>query len=55
MPLAKMLFLYSGIQVLEGTVLPEKHLSLEDKKLVQAAEGSKDMFISALDEIRGSN
>jgi len=53
-PLAQIFFLYSGIQVLEGNAVPEKHLSPEIKKLVQAAETNKDAFISVLDELRGT-
>lgn len=53
MPLAKILFLHSGVQVLEGTVLPEKHLSPEERVLTKTASDSKDELISVLDEIRG--
>ncbi len=53
MPLAKILFLHSGIQVIEGTVLPEKHLSPEDSGLAQTAVEKKDELISVLDDIRG--
>ena len=55
MPLAKVLFLYAGIQVLEGNALPEKHLSREEAALAQTAVDSKDELVSMLDEIRGSN
>ncbi len=53
MPLAKILFLHSSIQVMEGSVLPEKHLSQEEELLVQTAEDMKDDLKGVLDEIRG--
>jgi len=55
MPLAKIWFLHTGIQVLEGVTLPRKHLSPEVKVLVQTALESKDDLVSVLDEIRGVN
>jgi hypothetical protein len=53
MPIAKILFLHSGLQVIEGVALPEKHLSPEDKSLAQTAVDRKDELVSVLNDIRG--
>ncbi len=46
MPIAKVLFLYEGMQVLDGLILPEKHLSEEDETHIHTA-------IDRADELKG--